>query len=183
MKIFTKAPAWTLAFACSAIPLAASAADDNNKRTYLGAGVGYSILESDDFTNTVGDLSENRGSWKMIVGVKFGPVLSAEAQFIDFGTVSRAADQASASAWTAGVVLDVLGEESISPYGKVGATFWETGSRFNNISLDENGTDFSLGIGVRFQFAGDFSLRTEYERFGMDKTEVDNLSVALLFTF
>lgn len=178
MKIFNKSSAIILVLAYAGIPLAEAAGN-----AYVGGGVGSSSLNGEDFTNSNGDLKDNQGSWKGIVGIKFGPMMSAETQYIDFGAANRASDQVKATAWTAGLVLNLLGESSISPYGKVGALFWETDNRFNNISLEESGTDLALGLGVRFNFGERLSLRAEYERFEMDTTEVDNISAALLMNF
>lgn len=182
MKNVNKLFALTVLSACTIAPFAA-AEDAGSQQTYLGGGVGYSKVNGEDFTNVNGDISESQGSWKAIVGVKMSPMLSLEGQFIDFGAANRNTDHVKATAWTAGAVLNVFGENPISPYGKVSALFWETDNFFNNISMNQSGTDLALGIGVRFTFAGRLSLRTEYERFEMDNTQVDNVSAALLLTF
>jgi opacity protein-like surface antigen len=181
MKTVTRTAIVTAVLACT--PLAVTPAYAVEGSTYLGGGVGYSRLNGEDFTNTNGDLSDNQGSWKAVVGIKFSPMLSAEGQFIDFGAANRASDRVQATAWTAGAVLNLLGDSAISPYGKIGGVFWSTDNRFNNLSVNESGTDLALGLGVRFTFGGKLSLRTEYERFEMDATQVDNVSAALLFNF
>lgn len=167
------------------IPLGASAENSygENSGMYLGGGIGYGRMNGEDYTDTSGDLTKNRVSWKALVGMTVNRVVSIEGQYIDFGAANRSSDRIQATGWTAGAVLDIPLDGSITPYGKIGALFWETDNRFNNISRDEDGTDLSLGLGVRFMLSPHLALRTEYERFEMDQTDIDNLSINLQFNF
>lgn len=150
---------------------------------YLGGGIGYGRMNGEDYTNTSGDLTKNRVSWKALVGMNLNRVASIEGQYIDFGAANRSSDRIQATGWTAGAVLHIPVEGSITPYGKIGALFWETDNRFNNISRDEDGTDLSLGLGIRFMLSPRLALRTEYERFEMDRTDIDNVSINLQLNF
>lgn len=150
---------------------------------YLGGGIGYGRINGEDYTNTNGDLSKSRVSWKALVGTKVNSILSVEGQYIDFGAANRSSDRIQATGWTAGVVLELPLETSITPYGKIGALFWETDSSFNNISRNEDGTDLTVGLGLRFMLSPHLALRTEYERFEMDNTDIDNLSLNVQFNF
>lgn len=150
---------------------------------YLGAGVGYGRLNGEDFTNTSGDLEKSKVSWKGVVGINLNGPLALEAQYIDFGAANRDNDRIEATGWTAGAVLDFMKEGDIVPYGKLGALWWETDNRFNNISRNDDGVDVTFGVGVRFGLTPNIALRTEYERFMMDDTDVDNFSLNLQYHF
>lgn len=150
---------------------------------YLGGGIGYGRMNGEDFTNTNGDLSKSRTSWKALVGVKMNNALSLEGQYLDFGAANRNSDRIQATGWTAGVVLDFFKNSAIAPYGKIGALMWETDHRFNGISRSQNGTDVAVGLGLRFAVGDNMAIRTEYERFMMDNTDIDSLSAAFQYNF
>ncbi len=160
-----------------------SAAADNQGGLYLGGGIGYSRMNGEDYTNTNGDLSKSQVAWKALVGMRLNSNLSLEAQYLDFGAANRDNDRIQASGYSGGVVLDFMQGSTIAPYAKVGALVWETDNRFNNISRNDNGTDVTGGLGLRFAVGEHMSIRTEYERFMMDNTDVDSLSVNLQYNF
>lgn len=150
---------------------------------YLGAGIGYGRMNGEDFTNNNDDLTKSHVSWKAMAGAKLNGVLAVEGQYIDFGAANRNSDRIQATGWTADVVVDLMENASITPYAKVGALFWNTDNRFNNISRREDGTNLTFGLGARFMLADNLALRTEYERFMMDHTDIDNFSAALQLSF
>jgi opacity protein-like surface antigen len=150
---------------------------------YLGVGVGYGRMNGEDFTNTNGDLTRNNMSWKAMFGEKLNSYLALEAQYIDFGAARRSSDRIQARGVTADVVVDFIKDSRITPYGKVGALFWQTDNRFNDISDRKNGTNVAYGLGVRFALNNALAIKTEYERFAMDRTVVDSLSATLQYNF
>lgn len=150
---------------------------------YIGGGVGYGRMNGEDFTNSNNDLTKSHVSWKALAGFKLNNMLSLEGQYIDFGAANRNSDRIQATGWTAGVVIDFSKSKTITPYAKAGALFWNTDNRFNNISRSEDGTGLTFGLGVRFMLADNLALRTEYERFNMDHTDIDNFSAALQLNF
>lgn len=160
-------------------------ADDMSDRPniYIGGGAGYGRVNGEDFTNSDGDLSKNRVSWKALAGIKFNPVVSIEGQYIDFGAANRSSDRVKAKGWTAELVVDAPITPIVTPYGKIGALMWKTDNRFNNISRNDDGTSFAWGAGVRFHLTENLDLRTEYERFRMDNTHVDSANAILQFNF
>lgn len=160
-----------------------SVAAENNSSIYVGGGIGYGRMNGEDFSNSNGDLSKSKTSWKAIIGAKLNDALAMEAQYLDFGAANRNSDRIQATGWTAGITLDLLKNASITPYAKVGALFWETDNRFNGISRSQDGTDLTGGLGLRFAVADRLSIRTEYERFMMDNTDIDSLSVNLQYNF
>lgn len=170
----------------SAIPAYASSVENtaaSRPQFYVGGGIGYGRINGEDFTNTNGDLSKSRVSWDAMVGVKFNPIVSLESQYIDFGAANRGSDRVKAHGFTAGVVLDIPLSKFITPYGKAGALFWKTDETFNNISRDDSGTGFNYGVGVRFMVSDNIDIRTEYMRYKLDTTHVDNIAANIQFNF
>lgn len=182
MKLIKHVMPVTLLIALSAVSLSAFA-EPVQPQVYIGGGIGAGRINGEDFTDTDGDIQENRVSWKAQAGIKFNPVVSIEAQYIDFGAANRNSDRVKATGWTAGVIADIPTGIFITPYAKAGAIRWETDNVFNNISVNDEGTDFTWGGGVRFQLSDNLDLRAEYERFRMDSTHVDSMSATLQFNF
>lgn len=158
-------------------------AAENQSYFYVGGGAGYGRMNGEDFTNNNNDLTKNKVSWKALVGMKMNNMLSVEGQYIDFGAANRDNDRIQATGWTAGVVLDFVQDSSITPYGKIGALMWEADNRFNGISLSDNGTDVTAGLGVRFAVSDRVAIKTEYERFMLDNTDIDSLSATIQYNF
>lgn len=150
---------------------------------YLGGGVGYGRVNGEDFTNTKGDLSESRVSWDALIGVKFNPVVSIEGEYIDFGAANRNSDRIKATGWITDIVLDIPVSTFITPYGKAGALFWKSDRTFNSIFRDDNGVSFNYGLGVRFKLTDNVDLRTEYMRYKLDGSHVDNVAANIQFNF
>ena len=184
MKMLNIGLRLTLLGVLSVVSMSAYAESTSGQpQIYIGGGIGAGRINGEDFTNSNGDISENRVSWKAQAGLKFNPILSIEAQYIDFGAANRNSDRVKATGWTAGAILDLPTGIFITPYAKVGAIRWETDNRFNNISANESGTDLTWGGGVRFNLSDNLDLRAEYERFRMDSTHVDNISATVQFNF
>src|ERR1700689_2670330 len=69
--------------ACAA---STAALADNPAGFYLGAGVGYSTIRSDDPAYGLpGYYNDHQTAWKVIAGVRPIPVVGAEFEYIDFG--------------------------------------------------------------------------------------------------
>jgi hypothetical protein len=64
----------------------AALADVNPVGFYLGAGVGYSTIRSDDPAYGLpGYFNDHQTAWKAIVGVRPISIVGAELEYIDFG--------------------------------------------------------------------------------------------------
>ena len=167
---------------CAASPFSVSAETRNSEAFYIGGGIGYERVESEDFTG--GDTFEDeRVSYKGVLGVRANEVVSLEAQYIDFGTAKGGGNRVDAHGVTAGIVLHAPVFTSVHPYGKAGALFWDADSSTLGFNGSDNGTDFTYGAGLRFAASKHMDLRTEYERFELDETDVDNVSVMLQYNF
>ncbi len=169
-----------------AIPATASARDDS-PGIYLGGGIGYNRIDSQDFPSNDDDIEDSRVSYKGMAGIRLSELLAIEGQYIDFGTAEDGNNNVKADGWTAGAVMTLPVSPVIRPYAKAGALFWEadgkSGSGLSLVRDSADGTDFTYGVGVSFRLAPALELRTEYERFEMSDVDVDMASANLLFNF
>lgn len=160
---------------------------------YLGGGVGYNRIETQEFPNDDDDIEDSRVSYKGIAGFRVNRVLSFEGQYIDFGTAEDGENNLKADGWTVGAVLTLPLSPYINPYAKAGALIWDADGTSVNpdtpisnptlIKSSDDGTDFTYGVGVNFDLPGNLALRTEYERFELSDTSVDMGSANLIFNF
>ncbi len=150
---------------------------------YVGGGVGYGRVNGEDFTNNRGDLSESRVSWQALIGAKFNPIVSLEGQYIDFGAANRDSDRIKAHGWSADAILDVPISRFVTPYGKAGVLFWNTDRTFSGMVRDDDGANINYGAGIRFKLTDNVDFRTEYMRYRLDDTHVDNVAANVQFNF
>jgi opacity protein-like surface antigen len=192
--------------ACAA---STAALADNPAGFYLGAGVGYSTIRSDDSSYGLpGYYNDHQTAWKVIAGVRPIPILGVEYEYIDFGHPSHDYGYNSynyngfdshphASALFAVGYLP-LPIPFVDVYGKAGVARLQTdvttivsaycapGSACNqNISYDRHEqTDnrFAYGVGVQSKYWG-ISFRAEYERISSQFGDPDALTVSATWTF
>ncbi len=192
MKRLTLAvPALALA-GVTALPAAAQPSADSG--LFLGGGAIYTRVEnafysSPDFPSDEDEFDDDRVSWKALAGFRMNPVVSLEAQYLDFGEAESDFASAEADGWTAAVVAD-LPLPIITPYAKAGALFWNTDASLDgpgNVSASDDGTDFFWGLGARLPLGESTDLRLEYERFELEgdnvETNIDAASLNLQFNF
>jgi hypothetical protein len=88
MEILMKRISGTLlaTLAVGACAASTAALADNPAGFYLGAGVGYSTIRSDDPSYGLpGYFNDHQTAWKVIAGVRPVSILGAEFEYIDFG--------------------------------------------------------------------------------------------------
>lgn len=141
-----------------------------------GGSLGSSRVNSGDFDGD--DLG-----WKAFIG-GYGEVIGLEVGYVDFGNLGGG-DGPEASAWTPALLVGIpLGVVQI--YGKVGQAFYEVdrysfgpfGSR-----PEVDGDETFYGVGVRAGPAAGLGFRVEYERFELERNDVDLISAGLELRF
>lgn len=165
------------------MPALASAQSNDASGLYLGGGVGYNRIESQDFPSSTDDVKDSRVSYKGIVGINLSPNFALEGQYINFGTAKDGANQVKADGWTAGAVVSLPLVDWFSVYGKAGALFWDADGRFASVRSGDDGTDFTYGAGARFDLNDAVDFRVEYERFELNDTDMDMASANIVFKF
>lgn len=77
--------------------------------------------------------------------------------------------------------------DEFSLFGKIGLFIWEwratdttAGAPF---STKDDGTDISFGLGLGHNFTRNLGVRAEWERFKLDDTDADLLSIGIVWRF
>ena len=122
-------------------------------------------------------------AYKALFGYRLTHVVSLESQYINFGTARDGNNRVKAHGLTAGGVFEAPLTRVVHPYGKAGVLFWDADGEFNTIVRNDTGTDFTYGAGLRFILGPRIDIRTEYERFEFQQSNVDTLSAMLQFNF
>jgi len=156
-----------------------AAAVDNG--IYLGGSIGQSSVQDDGI-----DFDASSTGFKLIAGWRFLDWLALEGNYVDFGSGDDnvAGDRIEADA--SGVSLSAVGFLPVGPvdlFARAGVIDWSgdvKSQSFGNGSDD--GTDLTYGVGAQFRVWG-LSLRAEYERFDLDRTDADLFSIGVTWTF
>ncbi len=174
---------------------------------YLGAGVGYSTIRSDDPAyGFPGYFDDHQTAWKAIAGVRPLPFVGAEFEYIDFGQPSidsyynadyYGLDSHPRAAALFGVGYLPLPIPFFDVFGKAGVARLQTdvNSAVQNCSAagicteyvsiyrqDQTDYRFAYGVGVQSKAWG-FAFRAEYERISSPYGDPDALSVSATYTF
>jgi len=194
--------------ACAA---STAALADNPAGFYVGAGLGYSTVRSDDAPYGLpGYYNDTEFAWKAIVGVRPIPFVGAEFEYIDFGQPGSynsyysnyyGYDSHPRAATLFGVGYLPLGIPYFDLFGKAGVARLETdvtttvpGVPACNPPLTCIGTPsytyrhsvtndkFAYGAGVQSKFWG-VAFRAEYERISSTYGDPDAFTVSATWTF
>lgn len=148
---------------------------------YLGASVGQSGLQVDDF-----NFDADATGYKVIAGWRFLDWLAVEGNYVDFGSGDDTVAGNRIETEADGVSLSAVGFLPVGPvdlFARVGAIDWSadlSSPGFGRASDD--GTDLTYGIGAQFR-VWSLSLRAEYEMFDVEGADLDMISVGVTWTF
>jgi opacity protein-like surface antigen len=199
--------------AAGACAVSTTALADNPAGFYLGAGVGYSTIRSDDASYGLpGYYNDHQTAWKVIAGVRPIPFVGAEFEYIDFGQPgdhgfnsnsinNYGFDSHPRAAALFGVGYLPLPVPFFDVYGKAGVARLQmdvttvtgapgTGTCTVNtmycppIFSRQSQTDNRFAYGVGVQSkAWGVSFRAEYERISSQFGDPDALTVSATWTF
>jgi opacity protein-like surface antigen len=165
---------------------------------YLGAGVGYSTVRSDDPAfGLPGSLNDTEFAWKLIAGVRPIPFAGAEFEYIDFGHPNHdvginginnsGLDSHPRAEVLYGVGYLPLPVPTLDVFGKLGVAELQTdvttfvgSSQF--FRQNESSTRLAYGVGVQSKAWG-ISFRAEYERISSQFGDPDAVTVSATWTF
>jgi opacity protein-like surface antigen len=165
---------------------------------YLGAGVGYSTVRSDDPAfGLPGSLNDTEFAWKLIAGVRPIPFAGAEFEYIDFGHPNHdvginginnsGLDSHPRAEVLYGVGYLPLPVPTLDVFGKLGVAELQTdvttfvgSSQF--FRQNESSTRLAYGVGVQSKAWG-ISFRAEYERISSKFGDPDAVTVSATWTF
>ena len=160
---------------------------------YIGGALGQAE-QSDQCSSTAAGVScDNKDSaWKIFGGFQFSRYFAAELGYANLGEASASAGAVSATDEATAIELVALGMfpvvERFSIFGKLGLYRGELERTSNNplIATGSNSqTDFTFGLGVRFDVTHNIGLRAEWQRY-IDLgeiTDVDLFSIGVQFRF
>jgi Outer membrane protein beta-barrel domain len=192
--------------ACAA---STAALADNLAGFYVGAGVGYSTVRSDDASYGLpGYFNDHQTAWKAIVGVRPIPLLGAEFEYIDFGHPSHdygnyysynyyGLDTHPRASALFGVGYLPLPIPLVDVYAKAGVARLQTdvttvvgppatcpgqSCGVNYVRHDQTYDRFAYGVGVQSKYWG-VTFRAEYERISSQFGDPDAVTVSATWTF
>jgi opacity protein-like surface antigen len=195
--------------AAGACAVSTAALADNPAGFYLGAGVGYSTIRSDDSSyGFPGYYNDHQTAWKVIAGVRPISIVGAEFEYIDFGQPgnyhgyssfnNNGLDSHPRAAALFGVGYLPLPIPFFDVYGKAGVARLQTdvttitalvtcpvnSQNCPPIFSRENQTHnkFAYGVGVQSKVWG-VAFRAEYERISSQFGDPDALMVSATWTF
>ena len=158
--------------------LPAVAADNG---IYLGASVGQSGLQVDDF-----NYDASATGYKLIAGWRFIDWLAVEANYLDFGSGDDTVLGEKIETEADGISLSAVGFLPVGPvdlFARVGAVDWSADISSPGFGSDsDDGTDLTYGIGAQFR-VWSLSIRAEYEMFDVSDADLDMISVGVIWTF
>jgi hypothetical protein len=190
--------------ACAA---STAALADNPAGFYLGAGVGYSTIRSDNpGYGLPGYFDDHETAWKVIAGVRPIPVLGAEFEYIDFGQPGHHngiynpdfygldSHPHAPAVFAVGYLplpipfFDIFGKAGVArldtdvttlvtPNCTQGPSCQPYPSRH-----DETANKLAYGVGLQSKYWG-VSFRAEYERISSTFGDPDALTVSATWTF
>jgi outer membrane protein with beta-barrel domain len=169
---------------CALLPAAAAQAEDV-LGLYAGGALGQARIEANVGTVSPGSFRENHSAWKAIVGVRPVPIISAEAEYINFGHPNgniganpAAVDLKGAAAF--GIftlpipVIDVFVKAGLARLDSTA-----TGALFH---ISRTDTNFAGGAGVQYRL-GAWGIRGEYERFSAAGGNPSLYTFGVTYTF
>lgn len=158
--------------------LPAVAADNG---IYLGASVGQSSLQIDDFS-----YDASATGYKVIAGWRFLDWLAVEGNYVDFGSGDDRVSGTKIETEADGISLSAVGFLPVGPvdlFARVGAVDWSADLSSPGIGNGgDDGTDLTYGIGAQFR-VWSLSIRAEYEMFDVSDADLDMISVGVTWTF
>jgi hypothetical protein len=152
--------------AFTALPVTAASAADLIG-LYAGGSIGQARIEANVGSVSPGSFRENHSAWKAIVGVRPVPIVSAEAEYINFGHPNGniGANPGDVDLkGTAAFGVFTLPIPVIDIYLKAGLARLDSTANGALFRVSRTNTGVAGGAGVQYRI-GAWGIRGEYERF------------------
>jgi hypothetical protein len=173
------------------------AAEHESYPFYIGSTLGFSQADKDcEYFSS--DCDGEDISFSLYVGKRFNENLAFEVAYLDLGKLENDRGLVTTTGETTGFNFSLLG---ILPpgnfgylYGKVGIMAWQTDytwtDDYTTTSNNDDGTDFTFGIGLAFAVGNKYEFRIELERlnelddnFNSGGSHITNLSLGGNYRF
>jgi OmpA-OmpF porin, OOP family len=167
-------------------------------QSFIGAAIGQSDIGNGVAKDliTSGAFDGVDTGFKIYSGYMFGRHFGFEGAYVDLGDarysgtfagVPVTGGKVKVSGYAICALLSYPVGSELAVSGKLGLFAWEwtasdttAGRPFETI---ERGNDLTFGVGAAYQFGRHLSLRAEWERFKLDDTDADLLSVGIMWRF
>ena len=165
----------TLGAAAMMLSAGAMAQQGMDSGWYVGASIGQADLDIDKDT-----------AWKISAGYQLNRTLSIEVGYTNLGEVSDTVlgvpVSAEATAWEVIGVGKFPLANQFSVYGLVGIAMAEVEARAGGVTVSDDSTELTFGVGGQFDFSRNVAMRAQWQRYGADE-DVDVISLGVLFKF
>ena len=170
----------------AALPVAALA---ETATIYISGQFGKTSYDLD--SSAPANIDDEDNGYTMGVGVRMGPNVSIEGGYVDLGEVSGGNGVNSLSIETsgafAGLGLFIPLQPGFELTGRAGLIAWDADAKVVmagvSSSESDDGTDLYFGIGAAFQVSRELHLTVGFDRYDIDDTDVDMLSLGAKFYF
>ena len=161
---------------------------------YIGATFGSATQDGQCEGTPAGFSCDDKDSaWRILGGYQFNRNLAIELGYHNLGEASASGGGVTVTdevtAWELLAVGSFPLANQFSLYGKLGMYRGEVERTVTlgglSASADESGTEFTFGLGARYDFMPNLGVRAEWQRY-MDllpDVDVDVLSIGLIFRF
>ncbi len=199
----------------AALVLSAPIAGVQAQGPYAGASVGSSMgdLDSGEIDTSLaaegyaGSTSsdDNGLGWRVFAGYALNDYLSAELSYVSLADVSadttltspvgRASTEIESRGFNLGLVAGAPVGDGFRVYAKAGLFMWDSEADVRvdlasggsaSASTDDDGADFSYGLGASYQFNDNLSVRLDWDRYeikGDYEVSHDLISIGLNYYF
>lgn len=150
---------------------------------YLGATIGQA--EFKEGCLGTGECDDQDAAWRILGGYQFSKFFAAELGYYNFGEASSGTAKIEADAFELVAVGSFHLTDRFSVYGKLGGYQ----GTLEGAGVDEDTTDLTYGVGLRWDFTKRFGVRGEWQRYeslgggNLIETDLDVLSIGLIFSF
>jgi hypothetical protein len=160
----------------------------------ISAGVAQVDLKPGDVGGVAFRLDDSESAYRLFFGLDLVGPLAVEVGYRDLGTVTDQDGFVTVTSQSDGFDAFAIGSLPLGPvalFAKGGFISWDTALQTRSegilggpdIRLDDSGTDFAWGLGVRLEL-GNFALRGEYEQLELDLPDkVAVVSVGVAYEF
>lgn len=143
-----------------------------------------------------GSCDDDDTAWKVYGGYQFTKNWGVEFGYVDFGeikaTVPGGTAKVEADGWTLSGVGTLPFANNFSGFAKLGIIQADIDAKGTGVlagSASDSSTDWTFGLGVKYDFTQNVSLRAEWEKFnnlGDSSTgegDIDLISIGVVFKF
>lgn len=154
---------------------------------YAGLGAGATSIDFCSQFIGLTTCDDQDTGLRFFVGHRVNPNVAVEIGFTDLGEITATGPGGTARISSDGIQVAVRGIGPVSPqvnvFGKAGLFFWDAKATAPGLSLTDNGTDITFGLGLGLSVSRQAELRLEWERFDLDGDNIDMFSLAVQLNF